>query len=38
MKFNKHLPEWRKEFLENKYKEYCKNTTMTNSERRALRE
>lgn len=38
MKFNIHLPEWRKEFLENEYKDYCKRTSMTASERRALRE
>ena len=38
MKFNKHLPKWRQEFLENEYKQYCKTTTMTSSERRALRE
>lgn len=38
MKFNKHLPKWRQEFLENEYEQYCKSTTMTASERRALRE
>ena len=38
MKFNIHLPQWRKEFLEQQYKEYIKNTPMTKNEQRALRE
>lgn len=38
MKFNIHLPDWRKESLGNEYKDYCKRTSMTASERQALRE
>lgn len=38
MKFNIHLPSWRKEFLEQQYKEYIKTTPMTKKEQRALRE
>ena len=38
MKFNIHLPLWRKEFLEQQYKEYIKTTPMTKKEQRALRE
>lgn len=38
MKFNIHLPLWRKEFLEQQYKEYIKVTPMTKKEQRALRE
>ena len=38
MKFNKHLPKWLQELLENEYKQYCKATTMTVSAQRALRE
>lgn len=38
MKFNKHLPLWRREFLENEYKEYIKITPMTKKEQHALRE
>jgi len=38
MKFNIHLPQWRKEFLELQYKEYIKETPMTKKEQRALRE
>ena len=38
MKFNIHLPLWRKEFLEQQYQEYIKVTPMTKKEQRALRE
>lgn len=38
MKFNRYLPLWRKEFLEQQYKEYIKTTPMTKKEQRALRE
>lgn len=38
MKFNIHLPQWRKEFLEQQYLEYIKITPMTKKEQRALRE
>lgn len=38
MKFNINLPQWRKEFLEQQYKEYIKATPMTKKEQRALRE
>lgn len=38
MKFNISLPLWRKEFLEQEYKEYIKKTPMTKKEQRALRE
>ena len=38
MKFNKYIPEYRREFLEKQYKEYIKTTPMTKKEQRALRE
>lgn len=38
MKFNRYLPLWRKEFLEQQYKEYIKTMPMTKKEQRALRE
>ncbi len=38
MKFNKAIPEYRREFLEKQYKEYIKTTPMTKKEQRALRE
>ena len=38
MKFNIRLPLWRKEFLEQQYKEYIKTIPMTKKEQRALRE
>jgi len=38
MKFNKYIPKERREFLEAQYKEYIRNTTMTNKEQRVLRE
>lgn len=33
-----YLPQWRKEFLEQQYKEYIKDTPMTKKEQQALRE
>lgn len=38
MKFNKYIPEYRREILEKQYKEYIKTTPMTKKEQRALRE
>ena len=38
MKFNKYLPLETREFLEKQYKEYIKETPMTQKEQRVLRE
>lgn len=38
MRFNKHVPRWRREFLEKQFKEYIKDTSMTKKEEQALRE
>ena len=38
MKFNKYLPEWKRELLETQYKEYIRITPMTKKEQRLLRE
>lgn len=38
MKFNRHLPQEVKDYLEREYNDYVKTTPMTKKERRAVRE